>query len=264
MRYPAINKKRISSMRNALRLLSLFTMDEPELNLSQLAGKLEVGLSTAYRLTNTLIYEGFIIKDPHTKCYRLATSILGMGTTIISQIDICHIAMPILEKLVSETGETAHLSILKGNQVVYLHKVESNHPVHLLSHTGKQNPFHCTSSGQVILAYQQESKIEKVLDMGLASYTTKTITSEKKMRKLLSTIRNQGFAISKEEMHEGVISIAAPITDIAGNVIASLSIAGPTSRISSLKIPILVKVVKKLAKDASEHLIFLNGNNHSK
>jgi IclR family KDG regulon transcriptional repressor len=255
MRYPAIKKEPLSSLRNALRLLSLFTMDEPELNLSQLAERLEVGFSTAHRLANTLMHEGFIVKDPFTKNYRLGASILGMGNTIISQIDLCHFSGSILERLVKETGETAHISILKENQVVYLHKIDSVHPVHLLSHAGRQNPVHCTSSGQAILAYQSDSLIEKVIAMGLTPYTSKTITSPSKMKELLRTICKQGFAISLEEMHEGVSSIAAPVKDLTGEIIASVSIAGPTSRINSQKIPSLVELVKKAAADVSEQLL---------
>jgi IclR family KDG regulon transcriptional repressor len=263
MRYPAIKKEPHSSMRNALRFLNLFTMDEPELNVSQLAEKLEVGLSTAHRLASTLIHEGFIVKDPITKNYRLGASILGMGNIIISQMVLCHISVPILERLVIETGETAHIAILKENKVVYLHKIDSIHPVYLLSHAGKQNPVHCTSSGQVILAYQPDSLIEEVMAMGLTPYTQKTITSPSKMKELLDAIRKQGFALSVEELHEGVTSIAAPVKQPSGEIIASVSIAGPTSRINSHTIPRLVKIVKKAAADVSEQLILTKRKNQT-
>jgi IclR family KDG regulon transcriptional repressor len=256
MRYPAIKEESFSSMRNALRLLNSFTMDEPELGLRDLAEKLEVGISTAHRLAATLIHEGFIVKDPITKNYRLGASILSMGNIIISQIDLCQLSAPILERLVKDTGESGHISILKESQVVYLQKIESLHPVHLLSHIGRQNPLHCTSSGQAILAYQSDEFIESLIEMGLQSHSRKTITSPAKMREVLKTIRTQGYAVSTEEMHDGVSSIAAPLKNIAGETIASVSIAGPISRIHVKSIPRLVKLVKQAAADISEKLIF--------
>ncbi|MEX2416567.1 MAG: IclR family transcriptional regulator [Paenibacillaceae bacterium] len=252
MRYPAINNESFSSLRNALRILQLFTMEQPELTLSQLAEKLEVGLSTAYRLSETLMYEGFIVKDQMSRTFRLGASILGMGNIILSQIDLCRYSSLILEKLAGETGETAHISILKENQVIYLHKADSSHPVHLLSHIGRQNPVHCTSTGQVILAYQPDPLIDKVLDMGLDRYTLKTITSPSKLKELLVSIRKQGYAFSVEEMHAGISSIAAPVKDRTGEVIASVSIAGPTSRIHSPKLLKLVQLVKQAANDISQ------------
>lgn len=255
MRFPTINKEPISSLRNALRLLNLFTMDEPELNLSEIAIRLDIGISTAHRLTNTLLDQNFIVKDPVTKCYRLAASILAMGNVIISQIDLCNVSTPILEKLARDSGETSHISIFKDTEVVYLLKVDSSYPVHLLSHAGRQNPAHCTSTGQIILAYQGKEVIQKVIEKGLERYTDKTIVEPNKLIQLLSVIRNNGIAVSIEEMHEGIASIAAPVKQVNGDVFASISIAGPTSRINQQTIPHLSKLVKQSAEEVSKQLI---------
>ncbi|MCL7748339.1 IclR family transcriptional regulator [Halalkalibacter alkaliphilus] len=251
MRYPAINNESFSSMRNALRLLNLFTIEEPELTLSEIAEKLQIAHSTAHRLTLTLIHSNLIVKEPNTKTYRPASSILSMGNTFLSKYKLCQVSIPILEDLTKKTGETAHISILKGTKVVYLYKVDSSHPVHLLSHAGRQNPIHCTSSGQVILAYQSENKIQEVIQAGLPEYTPQTITSSRVFLQALSKIHQQGFAVSKEEMHIGVTSIAAPIYH-KGHVVASVSIAGPTTRINKLKIESMIKLVKLAATKITE------------
>lgn len=255
MRYPSISQDSVSSMRNALRLLNLFTLDKAELNVSEVAEALEVGLSTAHRLTTTLVHEGFLLKDPITKNYRLGSSILAMGNTILSQIDLCRFSSPILEKLVKETGETAHLSILKENKVVYLQKFDSHYPVHLLSHAGRQNPVHCTSSGQVILAFQSDTVIEKIINMGLPPYTSKTITSPTIFLKKLHTIREQGYALSEEEMHKSVSSISTPVKNKLGKVIASVSIAGPITRINQQSRSRLIKLVRRASDHMSEQIV---------
>ena len=88
MRYPAVNDYAYSSLRNALRLLNLFSVEEPELQLEDMASRLEIGQSTAYRLVHTLIEEGFIVRDPSAKSYRLAASVLALSHTIITKLDL--------------------------------------------------------------------------------------------------------------------------------------------------------------------------------
>lgn len=253
MRYPSANSITFSSLRNALRLLNLFTIDEPEFRLGEIAKRLKIGQSTAFRLANTLMEEGFLVRDPNTKSFRVAASVLAMGDTIISKINLCHFSRGILEKLALDSRETSHIAVFKDDQVLYLLKAESNHPVHLLSHAGRQNPLHSTSTGQLLLAYQHESIIQQVIDKGLSPHTAKTITKPQQLKHLLSEIRKQGYAVSLEELHEGVASIAAPVR-INGEVIASVGIAGPTSRINSHTIPKLTKVVQNAAEGISSRL----------
>lgn len=258
MQNPPIRKESISSLRNALKLLNLFTHDEPELTLSEIAVKLNVGISTAHRLTSTLMENGLLKKDPLTKNFRLGSSILAMGNTILSQYELCQVSRDSLEQLVQTSGEAVHLSVLKGIHVVYLQKMDCKHHVYLQSHIGKQNPIYCTSSGQVILAYQSNDFIENVIDYGLVEYTPNTITSPERLKAVLADIRSQGFAYSREELHEGVSSIAAPIKNQWGDVIASVSIAGPSTRITPHKLPALVRLVKNAGEKISEQLLIRN------
>ena len=247
-------KSSVSSMTNALRLLNLFTMDEPEWTLSDLAEALNVGVSTAYRLTNTLIHEGFIVRDSATKSFRLGSSILQMGHYVITSYDICEISPPILEKLVQDTGETVHLSILEGDNTIYLQVFECSNYVNVMTHVGKKNPIHCTSTGQIILAYQPESMIETVITNGLRPYSSNTITDPKKFKERLTLIQKQGVTFNKDEMNVGVSAIAAPIKSPSGKVEFSVSIAGPNSRINSINFLTLSKLVKKAADELSQKL----------
>lgn len=251
MRYPAINGYHYSSLRNALRLLNLFSVEEPELQLDDIANRLEVGQSTAFRLVHTLMTEGFIVRDPYAKSYRLAPSVLAFGHTIITKEDLCNLSLEILEKLTEMTGETAHIAVFKDYQALYLLKIDSSYPVHLLSHAGRNNPLHSTSTGQILLANQSDEIIKQVINKGLTSYTSKTITDPIKLKNILDTIRTQGYAVSKEELHEGVGSIAAPVKNRLGKVMAAISIAGPISRINQQSIPKLIKQVQQAADEVT-------------
>ncbi|KAA9013245.1 IclR family transcriptional regulator [Niallia endozanthoxylica] len=249
-------KSSVSSMVNALKLLNLFTMDEPEWILTDLADELDVGVSTVYRLTNTLMHEGFIVRDPVTKNFRLASSILEMGHYVITSFDICEISPPILEKLVQDTGETVHLSILEGNKSIYLQMFECSNYVNVRTHVGKKYPAHCSSTGQIILAYQSEADINRVIAQGLPLYSPKsaTITDPIQFKERLALIKKRGYSFNKDEMNVGVSAIAAPVKSPSGKVDYCISIAGPNSRINANNAPTLIKYVTKAADELSEKL----------
>ena len=106
-----------------------------------------------------------------------------------------------------------------------------------------------------MLAGQSDAIIEQVINRGLTSYTSKTITDPIKLKNSLKTIRSHGYAVSEEELHEGVVSIAAPVKNNKGNVIAAVSIAGPTRRINKQTIPKLIKQVQQASDKVSEELL---------
>lgn len=243
----------LSSVKNALRLLQCFTIDEPEQKVTDLAQSLGLAKSTVSRLLSTLASEGFVTKNPETKKYRLGLSILNLNTIITSNLEITRESLPILKDLVKEIEETAHIAVLEEAQVVYLNRVECKQHVQILSHVGRRNPLHCTSSGKVILAYQKETFIENYIEKGLVAFTDETIIEPIILREQLKKIKDQGYSISSEELREGVTSIAAPIFDYTGKVNYSLSVIGPIHRMNPYN-PVLIKKVKQAAAKISESL----------
>lgn len=246
------SQQRTSSLTNALRLLNQFTMDNPEQSLNELADQLQLGLSTVYRMSNTLLHEGFLTKDPITKNLRLSSKILPLGHLMISSYKINEVAPPILEKLVKDTGETVHLSTLEGYHAIYLSVFECPNYINVLSHVGKKNSIHSTSSGQTIVAFQSDSQINQVIENGLPMYTQNTITDPIKFKERLSFIRKNGYTINYEEKDKGVSAIAAPVKSSSGKVNYSVSIAGPSSRINPITAPKLLKPVLQAAEELSE------------
>lgn len=248
----------LSSVKNALQILNSFTMDEPEKKVSDISSSLGLNKSTVSRTMATLASEGFVFKDPETKKYRLGFSILTLSGIINSNMDIVRESQPILNKLVETLGETAHISIFDHLEVVYLQKVECNHPVRFLTHVGKRNPPYCTSSGKVLLAYSSPDVIETIISQGLKQYTKNTITDPERLRSHLNEIRENGYAYSVEEFSEGVITIAAPIYDYTGKVIAALSVVGPKQRIQQQKIPSFAKKVISASQEISQNMGYFN------
>jgi IclR family KDG regulon transcriptional repressor len=248
----------LSSVKNALKILRSFSMDEPEKKISELAVSLNLSKSTVSRLMSTLASEGFVAKDPETQRYRLGLSVLALGGIINSNLDYYKETLPILRRLMNDIGETAHLAVLEKNEVIYLYKVECNHPVRIFTHIGRQNPIHCTSSGKVILAFHDEATIEKVIENGLHRYTENTITDPKEFRNKLQLIRKQGYSTSFGELLDGVVSIAVPVRDYTGQVVSAVNIVGPSQRIKSHKISFYAKKIKSAAEEISEILGYYN------
>lgn len=229
-------------------------MDEPEKKIGDLSTSLGLNKSTVSRTMATLASEGFVYKDPESKKYRLGLSILSLSGIVNSNMDIYRESQPILNKLVETIGETAHISVLDNFEVIYLQKVDCNHPVRFLTHVGRRNPPYCTSSGKVLLAYSNEEVVETIISKGLKKFTKNTITDPDKLRVHLSKIRDTGYATSFDEFFEGVTTIAAPIFDYQGKVIAALSVVGPKQRIQTHKVPGYAKKVISSAMEVSNRM----------
>lgn len=150
------------------------------------------------------------------------------------------------------------MAALEGMDVVYLNRVECKHPVQILSHVGRRNPIHCTSSGKVIMAYQKQDVIDQLLESPLQKYTVNTISDSDDLRTSLHTIKEQGYAISIEELLEGVASVAAPIRDYTGKVVYAISVTGPVHRMNPHNITIINKL-KSAAKEISGNLGYWRG-----
>ncbi|OLN21791.1 IclR family transcriptional regulator [Domibacillus antri] len=244
----------LSSVKNALRILRSFSMEEPEKKVNELAESLGMNKSTVSRMMTTLASEGFVYKDQKTKKYRLGISALALSGIASSQLDISRESQSVLKELVETIEETVHLSVLDQLEVMYLEKVECQQPVRVLTYVGGRNPAYCTSAGKVILAFSEKSLTEKVIADGLKSYTEYTITDPADLYEHLEQIRESGYAYSIEELQEGVTSVAAPVFDHTGSIVAALSVVGPKQRIQPHKIPVFAKRISIAAVEISARL----------
>ncbi|MFS0776967.1 IclR family transcriptional regulator [Neobacillus sp. 3P2-tot-E-2] len=244
----------ITSVRNAMRILRLFKIGREEFSVTEIAAQTNLPKSTAYRLISKMADEGFLSKNPKTNHYRLGLSILTVGGVITSHRDLFKEAKPIVERVVDMLGETAHICLLENNDVVYLLRNEGPDSVRLLTYMGRKNPLHCTSEGLALLAYQDEKTIHKYLEKDLYAYTPSTITERDELEDYLIEIKKNGYVISKDHFYEGYVGIAAPIRDYSENVVASLSVIGPTSRITEEQYPVFIKTIMEASKEISSLL----------
>lgn len=214
---------------------------------SDLAAVLGMSKSNAHRLLNTLVETGFVNADNGR--YEASLKVWELGTRIIKNYDVRDLARPAMTRLVRETEEGVRLTVLDAQklEVVYIDKIDSPQDVRPFSEIGRRAPAHCTSSGKILLAYQDERFIKKV-SRKLKAYTQWTITDPEAFQRELRKARADGYALNAREYSPQVSGVAAPIFDGERNIIASLSIAAPADR---LRPQVLKKVVAVLCDAAA-------------
>ena len=248
------SKAILSSVKNAMRILRLFKKGQEELSVTEISRLIDLPKSTTHRLISELVYEGFLSKNPKTNHYRLGLSLLTLGGVVFSHRDLYLEAHPIVDNLVDELGETAHICLLEDTEVVYLFRKECHQPERLLTCMGRKNPIHCTSEGLAIMAFQKQKMINSYLKNTFYSYTEFTLTDPKQLREEMSKIRKKGYAITPNQFYKGFVGIAAPIYDHNENVVASVSIIGSTQRITEDKFPLFIEKIKTAGSQISELL----------
>ncbi|NIM94762.1 MAG: helix-turn-helix domain-containing protein [Anaerolineales bacterium] len=222
----------IRSVERALSILELFVDGEREQSASTISKALNLHRSTTFRFLATLTSSGFIEHNAENGKYRLGVASLELGTAFLRHSDLRENATSILEKLRDDSGETVHLAILEGNEIVYLEKLVGLHPIGLMpSLVGGRSPAHCTGLGKALLAFLSDQQIEGLYQSTeIKHYTGNTITDYQELLAELHEIRSKGFAVDNQEHHSGVMCVAAPVFDQNG-VIAAMSVAGPAERI---------------------------------
>lgn len=223
----------LSSVRNAARLLCAFTPSDRDLGVSELAARLDLAKSTVHRLLNTLTHEGLIERDGATGRYRLGLKLYELGAIVSTHLDLHEVVTGALDDLRSRTGETVHVAILDAGEVVYIERRESPQTVRVFGRVGHRNHAHCTSSGKALLAWLPAAERARLVEeRGLPAHTPRTITDPHALEEELAAVRERGWASNLEESETGVSSVAAPIRDASGAVVASIACAAPASRIT--------------------------------
>lgn len=221
----------LTTVRNAARLLKEFRSREESLGVSELARRLGLGKSVVHRLLVTLAAEGLIEHDE--RGYRLGIVMYELGEAVRVHLDLHAAAAPVLVHVREQTGESVQVGVLDGLEVVYVDRLESAHSLRLLTETGRRVPAHCTSSGKVLLANLEPALLEVHLDRPLDRLTPHTIVDPEALRAELRRVRAQGWASAVDEREVGVASLAAPVRDASGAVVAALSVAAPVARVGA-------------------------------
>ncbi len=218
------------SLERGLLILSSFSETRPVLGIADLARAVGLNKSTTYRYVATLAKLGYVQQDPDTKKYSLGPRVVDLGFAAINSMEITRVAAAYLQALSDETGYTVSMAVLDGPDIVYVERRRSgrasNFAMGLNLHVGSRLPAYCTSMGKVLLAYRDPAALRGLLDRtDFARRGPKTITAREQLMTALARVRQTGIAVNDEELAAGLRSVAAPVRDRSGRVVAAVNIA---------------------------------------
>lgn len=241
----------------AVVILDTLASAGEDLSLFELADRLDLHKSTIHRLLMVLERHRLVERRRESGKYGLGLKLFELGQHAFARLGIGERALPHLERLAAEAGETAHLCTLDGGEVLYLEKVEPSRTVRVPSGIGHRNPAHCTAVGKALLAHLSDEELDDVIRRrGLRAYTPNTITTPALLRRELRAIRQRGYSVDDEEIEEGLRCVGAPVRDHSGRVVASISIAGPAFRLTRARVASVARLVTKAADGLSSKLGF--------
>lgn len=251
---PAVLTGQLSSVGSALRLLKTFTAEEPGLGITAIAKRLGVAKSTAHRLASTLLAEGFLEQDALDGRYRLGLALFAMGTLVRRRMDVSEQGAPQLHALCEQSGETVHLAVMLGHDILYLRNIESGHAIRPRSYLGVCKPAYCTSEGRALLAFAPPLQLAQVLRTELLPRTQHTVTDVATLTRILAKVRESGYAVDDEESEIGMRGLAAPIFDATSNAVAAVGLVGPVQRFTKQAQRQFVPLVLQAARGISARL----------
>jgi DNA-binding IclR family transcriptional regulator len=247
-------KARLSSVANSIRLLGSFSGEEDELGITTLATRLRLAKSTVHRLATTLTSSRFLEQNSETGKYRLGLALFELGALVRRRMDVANEARPKLRELLEKTGETVQLGIVDHFSVLYVYEMESRRAIRMAAAVGARAPLHCTAVGKVLLASQPQDYVKQVLDLGLTSYTPKTITRREGVLAMLAEVSARDYATDDEESEIGLRAIASPVRNHTGTVIAAVGMAAPVQRMNKKAMQTCVPDVLATAQAISARL----------
>ncbi len=221
--------------------------------LTDLACRAGLHASTTHRLLASLSDRGYVQKDAGSGKYRLTIRMFEIGSRVVNGMNLLSVSRPYLEHLAELTGETIHLVVRDGNEVVYLYKEDTRDSiVRMGSFVGLRSPMYCTGVGKSILAYLPESEVFDIWrHTAVTRFTAHTIVEYSDLIADLVRTRQQGWAVDREEHELGVLCVAAPVLDFRQAPIGAISISAPSARMSEEKIIFGAKAVCSCAKAIS-------------
>jgi DNA-binding IclR family transcriptional regulator len=207
--------------------------------------------SNAHRTLQTLMHAGYVERDPIEGGYRGTMKMFALGVRQQGQLDVRKIAPPHMAILARDTGETIHLSILDGTEVIYIDKIDSVQPIRAYSMVGGRAPAHAVATGKALLAAQSAAR-QDALPAQLHRFTPATIVDREVLKEHFAKAARVGYAINRGEWRDGVGGLAAPVFNGFERPVAALGISGPLDRLSVARMkelaPRLIEVTAQLSK----------------
>ncbi|WP_374454725.1 IclR family transcriptional regulator [Nocardioides sp.] len=252
MRNPAEAGAGVQSVDRALSILEVLARTG-EGGVTEIAAELGVHKSTAFRLVATLEAHRLVEQTGDRGRYRLGVGVLRLAGATTARLDLVQEARPICRQLAADTGETVNVAVLSDGSALYLDQVAGSSALQPHNWVGQHIPLHATSNGKVLLSGLDDHEVDAALGT-LSTYTEHTITRRAKLREELARVRDQGHALAVDELEVGLTAVAAPVRNAHGDVVASMSVSGPTFRLGAERLDHVVALTVAAAAEVSHRL----------
>ena len=223
---------------------------------SELARQLGLTKTQVYRLLRTLERHDLVVQGPGERRYRLGPGVLALGEAARERLSLVRAARPVMDRLAAATGESVHLVERHFLTAVVVDVRESVQPIRLTARVGGRYPLHAGACPQAILAFLPDEDRERVLAQlpGLPRYTPRTVLDADELRRILGRVRENGYALSDEDVDPGARAVGAPIFGLSGVPVGAISVAGPSFRLPDDLIERLGALVKQAAGEVTARL----------
>ncbi|MBE7495825.1 MAG: IclR family transcriptional regulator [Verrucomicrobiaceae bacterium] len=236
------------SLDRALAVLRCLGGASGGLTLSEIAVRLGLSLNFVYRVTQSLVAHGYIVRDAERR-FSIGAQMLSLCQPVVDDVPLAEAALPAMRWLSEQTGEAAHLGIVSGHEGIVLERVIGKALIKFYVERGTRFPLHTSGPGKAMLAFMPEAERDEIIaGMKFERFQPWTISNRMDFLKCLEDVRKKGWAVDAGEHLEGHHCLGAPILDAEGNAIASLWITGPGQRLAEERMVKLAPMVKKAAR----------------
>ncbi|HEY1706479.1 MAG TPA: IclR family transcriptional regulator [Trebonia sp.] len=227
-------------------------------SLGEVAEAVKAPKPTTHRILSALVRRGYASHDAAAGEYGIGIRCFELGSLWAASLDLRQLASPHLRSLNTATQETVHLAIYDHGDVVYIDKIESPLPIVASSFVGRRSPASCVATGRVLLAYQPERELSRVLEGALPRFTDATVTDPAALRELLDQVRRTGAGVNHGALRDGVGGVAVAVRDRTGVVVASVGVCLPEIRFGPDRFETLLGEVVRAGRAISADLGYVH------
>jgi DNA-binding IclR family transcriptional regulator len=246
----------LQSVDRAITVLEILAR-RGEAGVSEVASEIDVHKSTAFRLLGALEGRGLVEQVAERGKYRLGFGLIPLAGAVTDRLDVTRLGRAVCRQLATELGETVNVAVLQEHYAVNVDQAMG--PATVASHNwmGRLTPLHCTSSGKVLIAHLDPSRRAALLAVsGMPALTASTATTPERLDAELARVRESGYAVTVEEYEIGLNAVAAAVRDRAGDVVAAVSVSGPSYRLDERRISALIAPLLAGAAEISRRMGF--------
>lgn len=242
----------VQGLQRGFAIIKAFSGETPALTIADVSARTQLTRAVARRYLLTLVELGCVVQNGSQ--FRLTPRVLDLGFTYLSTIDVANLSQPFMERVVEKLHESCSVSVLDGQDCVYVARVAAKRIMSINLVVGSRLPAHATSMGKVLLANLSPAALDAYFaDAMLQRLTKRTICDESRLRQVLGEVRQRGWAFADQESEDGVRTVAAPLFDRGQKVQAAMNVSGHASRVSMTELkrsylPVLLDAARQISQ----------------